>query len=71
VKTGPALQIKRRNEMSEESVKKVEQPEPAAEPASPTLSESDLKDVVGGASSPSLFKACANGKHIAKATITV
>jgi type VI protein secretion system component Hcp len=58
--------------MSDE-FKNVETEMAKAEP-SPTLSEQELEQVVGGTkttdkASPKLFEACSSGKHIAKVII--
>jgi type VI protein secretion system component Hcp len=58
--------------MSDE-IKNVETEMAKAEP-SPTLSEQELEQVVGGTQttdkpSPKLFEACNSGKHIAKVII--
>ena len=57
--------------MSDEPKKDEQTPEVKTEPSGESLSESELKQVVGGTASANLSSACITGKHIAKATITV
>jgi bacteriocin-like protein len=57
--------------MSDEPKKDEQTREVKTEPTGESLSESELKQVVGGTASPNLFSACVTGKHIAKAKITV
>jgi bacteriocin-like protein len=57
--------------MSDEPKKDEQAPEVKTEPSGESLSESELKQVVGGTASPNLSSACVTGKHIAEAKITV
>jgi type VI protein secretion system component Hcp len=66
------MQVAIQEDVMSDEIKNTKDEATTEQPAT-ELSESALEQVAGGATNttPKLFVSCANGKHIAKATITV